>query len=78
MSSQSPPFSLKSAFSPLMPPGAFGAAARYPFLQQQAKRFLSAPYSGTGYLPTVIQDSDPSDNGSINNGSGSATTDSQD
>jgi doublesex- and mab-3-related transcription factor 4/5 len=49
-----------------MPPGAFGAASRYPFLQQQAKRFLSAPYSGTGYLPTVIQDND--NEGAVNNG----------
>ncbi|XP_021702532.1 doublesex and mab-3 related transcription factor 3, truncated [Aedes aegypti] len=57
----SPPFSVKSAFSPLMPPGAFGAPAvsrGYSFLQAQAhaKRFLTAPYSGTGYLPTVLQD----------------------
>lgn len=62
---QSPPFSVKSAFSPLVPPGVFNTAAaigRYPTLfqqhqqqQQHAKRFLSAPYSGTGFLSTIIQ-----------------------
>lgn len=56
---------VKSAFSPLMPPGVFGAATavgRYPFLQQQhAKRFLSAPYAGTGFLSTIIQSGDPND-----------------
>lgn len=52
---------IKSAFSPLVPPGVFNAAAavgRYPFLQQHqqhAKRFLSAPYSGTGFLSSIIQ-----------------------
>lgn len=52
---------LKSAFSPLVPPGVFNAAAaagRYPFLQQHqqhAKRFLSAPYAGTGFLSSIIQ-----------------------
>lgn len=53
----SPPFSMKSAFSPLVPPGVFPAAAsRYALLQQQQqKRFLAAPYSGTGYLSTIIQ-----------------------
>ncbi|KXJ70362.1 hypothetical protein RP20_CCG023726 [Aedes albopictus] len=64
----SPPFSVKSAFSPLMPPGAFGAPAvsrGYSFLQAQAhaKRFLSAPYSGTGYLPTVLQDPEQQQSG---------------
>uniref|UniRef100_A0A2C9GPN7 Uncharacterized protein n=2 Tax=gambiae species complex TaxID=44542 RepID=A0A2C9GPN7_ANOAR len=30
---------------------------RYSFLQQaHTKRFLSAPYTGTGYLPTILQD----------------------
>ena len=57
--SQSPPFSVKSAFSPLVPPGVFTTATgvgRYPFIQQQhAKRFLAAPYSGTGFLSTIIQ-----------------------
>lgn len=53
----SPPFPMKSAFSPLMPPGVFNtAASRYALLQQQhTKRFLAAPYSGTGYLSTIIQ-----------------------
>ncbi|XP_063705778.1 doublesex- and mab-3-related transcription factor A2 [Culicoides brevitarsis] len=69
----SPPFSVKSAFSPLCPPGAFGAAGRYPFMQHptQAKRFLAAPYSGTGYLSTILSDqqSEQSDtNGNTSNG----------
>lgn len=58
----SPPFSMKSAFSPLVPPGVFNpaAASRYALFQQQqqqqhTKRFLAAPYSGTGYLSTIIQ-----------------------
>lgn len=71
---------VKSAFSPLMPPGVFGAATavgRYPFLQQQhAKRFLSAPYAGTGFLSAIIQSGDPNDptdaNGN-NNGAATAT-----
>lgn len=62
---QSSPFSLKSAFSPLMPPGSFASSGRYPFLHQ-AKRFLSAPYSGTGYLPTVIQEDQNDVNGNPN------------
>lgn len=37
-----------SAFSPLGPPGNFH---RY----SPSRRFLSAPYAGTGYLPTVIR-----------------------
>lgn len=69
---------VKSAFSPLMPPGVFGAATavgRYPFLQQQhAKRFLAAPYSGTGFLSTIIQSADPNDPTDANgNNSGAAT-----
>ena len=59
---------MKSAFSPLLPPGSFAAAGRYPFLQQQAKRFLSAPYSGTGYLPTVLQEPEQNDNNGNGNG----------
>lgn len=64
---------MKSAFSPLCPPGAFGPASRYPFLQHpssQAKRFLAAPYSGTGYLSTILQEqSDQTDaNGNTSNG----------
>ncbi|XP_065089118.1 doublesex- and mab-3-related transcription factor A2 isoform X2 [Ochlerotatus camptorhynchus] len=80
----SPPFSVKSAFSPLMPPGAFGAPAvsrGYSFLQAQAhaKRFLTAPYSGTGYLPTVLQDTEQqgdavNGNSSAANGSSSSST----
>ncbi|XP_013097455.1 doublesex- and mab-3-related transcription factor A2 isoform X2 [Stomoxys calcitrans] len=57
----SPPFPLKSAFSPLVPPAAvFGSPThRYPpFMQAHAKRFLAAPYAGTGYLPGVINPSD--------------------
>lgn len=47
----SPPFSMKSAFSPLVPPSVFNSAAasRYALFQQQqqhTKRFLAAPYSG--------------------------------
>lgn len=37
-----------SAFSPLGPPTNFH---RY----SPSRRFLSAPYAGTGYLPTVIR-----------------------
>lgn len=37
-----------SAFSPLGPPANFH---RY----SPSRRFLSAPYAGTGYLPTVIR-----------------------
>ncbi|CAG9821257.1 unnamed protein product [Phaedon cochleariae] len=40
--------SAPSAFSPLGPPPAFH---RY----GPARRFLAAPYAGTGYLPTVIR-----------------------
>ncbi|KAM7361433.1 doublesex-Mab related 99B [Cochliomyia hominivorax] len=57
----SPPFPLKSAFSPLVPPAAvFGSPThRYPpFMQAHAKRFLTAPYAGTGYLPGVINPAD--------------------
>lgn len=57
---------MKSAFSPLIPP-AF-AAGRYPFLQHQAKRFLSAPYAGTGYLPTVLEPEQSEMNGNSNAG----------
>ncbi|XP_055617773.1 doublesex- and mab-3-related transcription factor A2 isoform X2 [Toxorhynchites rutilus septentrionalis] len=79
----SPPFSVKSAFSPLMPPGAFGAPAvsrGYSFLQAQAhaKRFLTAPYSGTGYLTTILQDPDQQGDGTSGsgpaNGSSSSST----
>ncbi|XP_040174565.1 doublesex- and mab-3-related transcription factor A2 isoform X1 [Anopheles arabiensis] len=54
----SPSFAVKSAFSPLMPSGTFSSpTVRYSFLQQaHTKRFLSAPYTGTGYLPTILQD----------------------
>lgn len=53
-------FSSKSAFSPLLPPS-FDSPPndRYNnYLQSQlhsTKRFLAAPYSGTGYLSTVLQ-----------------------
>ncbi|XP_037945803.1 doublesex- and mab-3-related transcription factor A2-like [Teleopsis dalmanni] len=52
----SPPFPLKSAFSPLVPPAVFGSPThRYPpFMQAHAKRFLAAPYSGATYLPGVL------------------------
>lgn len=63
------PFPVKSAFSPLVPPGAIGS--RYPFIQQQPKRFLSAPYAGTGFLSTVIQSENDSHNET--NGSNSTT-----
>ncbi|XP_055383596.1 doublesex- and mab-3-related transcription factor A2 [Condylostylus longicornis] len=67
----SPPFPLKSAFSPLVPPAAvFGSPTnRYSFMQAHAKRFLAAPYTGTGYLSSIIQsESDQSE-------SNGATTD---
>lgn len=51
-------FSSKSAFSPLMPASFESNSDRYNYLQSQihsAKRFLAAPYSGTGYLSTVLQ-----------------------
>lgn len=57
----SPPFPLKSAFSPLVPPAAvFGSPThRYPpFMQAHAKRFLTAPYAGAGYLHGVITPAD--------------------
>lgn len=43
-----------------MPPSSFDSPPndRYNFLQSQlhsTKRFLAAPYSGTGYLSTVLQ-----------------------
>lgn len=70
MANQSPPFSVKSAFSPLVPPGVFNSAVgRYPLFQQQhAKRFLAAPYTGTGFLSTIIQtETDQTDaNGNTN------------
>ncbi|XP_028897017.2 doublesex- and mab-3-related transcription factor A2 isoform X2 [Zeugodacus cucurbitae] len=53
----SPPFPLKSAFSPLVPPAAvFGSPThRYPpFMQAHAKRFLAGPYAGAAYLPGVL------------------------
>ncbi|KAL9894793.1 doublesex- and mab-3-related transcription factor A1 isoform X2 [Glossina fuscipes] len=57
----SPPFPLKSAFSPLVPPAAvFGSPThRYPpFMQAHAKRFLTAPYTSAAYLPGVINPAD--------------------
>lgn len=45
---------LKSAFSPLIPTS-FSSISRYPYIQQQTKRFLSVPYSGTGYIPTMLE-----------------------
>lgn len=39
-----------SAFSPLGPPPQF-----HRYSPQHARRFLAAPYAGTGYLPTVIR-----------------------
>lgn len=74
---QSPPFSMKSAFSPLVPPGVFSSAAasRYALFQQQqhTKRFLAAPYSGTGYLSTIIQsESDANDTNGNGDRCGSA------
>jgi len=54
--SPSPPFPLKSAFSPLVPPVVFGSPTHryHPFMQAHAKRFLTAPYAGTGYLTSSI------------------------
>ncbi|XP_054277955.1 doublesex- and mab-3-related transcription factor A2-like [Macrosteles quadrilineatus] len=42
----------RSAFSPLGPPC---TSLRGQHFGPQARRFLAAPYSGTGYLPTVIR-----------------------
>ncbi|KAJ6637450.1 Doublesex- and mab-3-related transcription factor A2 [Pseudolycoriella hygida] len=70
----SPPFSVKSAFSPLVPPVVFNSAVgRYPIFQQQQqqqqqhKRFLAAPYTGTGFLSTIIQ-SEPDQSETNGNG----------
>ncbi|XP_055586978.1 doublesex- and mab-3-related transcription factor A2 [Uranotaenia lowii] len=76
------PFAMKSAFSPLLPPGAFGAPAvsrsYSSFLQAHqahaAKRFLSAPYAGTGYLPTVLQDQQEQQGEHANGGSSSTSS----
>lgn len=46
----------KSAFSPLGPPQ-LGHQFHHRFSPQSHRRFLSAPYTGTGYLPTVIRPS---------------------
>ncbi|XP_017041618.1 putative uncharacterized protein DDB_G0282129 [Drosophila ficusphila] len=56
----SPPFPMKSAFSPLVPPSVFGSPTHryHPFMQAHAKRFLTAPYAGTGYLPGVLSTAD--------------------
>lgn len=58
----SPPFPMKSAFSPLVAPAVFGSPTHphryHPFMQAHAKRFLSAPYAGTGYLPGVLSSAD--------------------
>jgi len=56
----SPPFPMKSAFSPLVPPSVFGSPTHryHPFMQAHAKRFLTAPYAGTGYLPGVLSAAD--------------------
>lgn len=44
----------KSAFSPLGPPQ-LGHQFHQRYSPQTHRRFLSAPYTGTGYLPTVIR-----------------------
>ncbi|EDW39105.1 GL13902 [Drosophila persimilis] len=80
----SPPFPMKSAFSPLVPPTVFGSPTHryHPFMQAHAKRFLSAPYTGTGYLPGVLSAADIEQ--SESNGAGgigldrSSNADSQD
>ncbi|XP_059488101.1 doublesex and mab-3 related transcription factor 3, truncated [Neocloeon triangulifer] len=57
---------LKSAFSPLAFPAGLAAIAaaasgspgghhRYGAANASSRRFLAAPYSGTGYLPTIIR-----------------------
>ncbi|KDR19787.1 Doublesex- and mab-3-related transcription factor A2, partial [Zootermopsis nevadensis] len=51
----SPPLLPKSAFSPL---GALGPPPHqfhHRYSPQSHRRFLAAPYAGTGYLPTVIR-----------------------
>lgn len=45
----------KSAFSPLGPPQLSHQFHHQRYSPQVHRRFLSAPYTGTGYLPTVIR-----------------------
>nr|CAD7260246.1 unnamed protein product [Timema shepardi] len=49
-----PPLLAKSAFSPLGHPVQF-----HRYSPQSHRRFLAAPYTGTGYLPTVIRPPGP-------------------
>ncbi|XP_037912299.1 doublesex- and mab-3-related transcription factor A2 isoform X2 [Hermetia illucens] len=56
VAASSPPFPIKSAFSPLVPPALFGSPTnRYPFMQAHAKRFLTPPFAGTGFMSTMLQ-----------------------
>lgn len=64
-------FPIKSAFSPLVPSGLFGSPnPRYNLFQQHhSKRFLTAPYTGTGYMSSIIQsDTDTLENGTSTGG----------
>jgi doublesex- and mab-3-related transcription factor 4/5 len=45
----------KSAFSPLGPLGPPSHQFHHRYSPQPHRRFLAAPYAGTGYLPTVIR-----------------------
>ncbi|EDX14875.1 GD21451 [Drosophila simulans] len=76
----SPPFPMKSAFSPLVPPSVFGSPTHryHPFMQAHAKRFLTAPYAGTGYLPGVLSAADIEQSESNGAGGTSNAGDSQD
>jgi doublesex- and mab-3-related transcription factor 4/5 len=51
----SPPLLPKSAFSPLGPLGPPPHQFHHRYSPQSHRRFLAAPYAGTGYLPTVIR-----------------------
>ncbi|XP_023705822.1 doublesex- and mab-3-related transcription factor A2 [Cryptotermes secundus] len=51
----SPPLIPKSAFSPLGPLGPPPHQFHHRYSPQSHRRFLAAPYAGTGYLPTVIR-----------------------
>ena len=51
----STPLLPKSAFSPLGPLGPPPHQFHHRYSPQSHRRFLAAPYAGTGYLPTVIR-----------------------
>lgn len=55
VSLNSTPLLPKSAFSPLGPLGPPPHQFHHRYSPQSHRRFLAAPYAGTGYLPTVIR-----------------------